>query len=157
MQNKNFFEIFEIPQTYNINEKQLEERFFALQKQYHPDSSNIENNIISSQINISYQTLLNKTKRAAYIINLWYGVDVLQEKTIQNPTILMDILQIQENFDDARNNKDLLRDITAKIENKRQTLIQNLGVLLDKKNDETKHEAINEATMLIFIDKIINK
>ncbi|CAL4043995.1 Co-chaperone protein HscB [Buchnera aphidicola (Tetraneura ulmi)] len=74
---KNYFDIFNLPISFQIDIKILTERFYNLQKKYHPDFHIYEDkktkiNIInkSIKINHAYQVLIDPIKRAEYLIYL---------------------------------------------------------------------------------------
>ena len=104
----NFFEIFNIPQEYNLDKKALENKLNDLQKQYHLDSSNsLEQKFLiemrSSRVNIAYQTLNSDLKRAIYLMNLWYKIDIEDESTLfYDKKIIQEILDIQSNLYDIK-------------------------------------------------------
>lgn len=75
--NKNFFDLFGIPISYQINQTTLRENFLKLQARFHPDTavrqSAFERKAIeklATQINQAYQVLCDPILRANYLLDL---------------------------------------------------------------------------------------
>ena len=75
---KNFFEIFNLPCQFKIDKKLLEQQYYQLQNQYHPDLQNKNNNLDIADINYGYQVLSQDLERAIYLLKI-IGIDILAE------------------------------------------------------------------------------
>ncbi|MEK9649239.1 MAG: Fe-S protein assembly co-chaperone HscB [Gammaproteobacteria bacterium] len=77
----NFFEIFSLPASFQVDVSSLEAQYRKLQAEYHPDrfscaadSERVQALQLASLINDAYETLKSPLKRAAYLLTL-NGVD----------------------------------------------------------------------------------
>jgi molecular chaperone HscB len=77
----NFFEIFSLPASFQVDVSSLEAQYRKLQAEYHPDrfscaadSERVQALQLASLINDAYETLKSPLKRAAYLLSLT-GVD----------------------------------------------------------------------------------
>ncbi len=129
---QNFFELFLLSTKFSLDLDALEEKYFAFQKQFHPDSAGvaeIENSIL---VNEAYQVLQNPLRRAAHILQL-NGIDVEKDGGAVKPDMatLGEVLEIQEKILDSSPQeileikkylqseiKSLLENIASKLENK---------------------------------------
>ena len=126
---KNYFEWFELPENYTINDMALLAVYQRLQQQYHPDrfiGSGADSKRlctqISSLINDAYQTLKNPLKRAVYLLKL-KGVDVgLETDTQFSRDFLLDQLEWQETIErlqqspNAEKREEKMRELNASIQ-----------------------------------------
>lgn len=87
---KNYFEIFNLPQKFELDLQALDAKYFELQKQLHPDMKG-GSEIDSAQLNAAYKTLKNKFKRAEYLVEL-SGENQLQAA----PELLMEMMELRE-------------------------------------------------------------
>jgi len=98
----NYFELFELPLSYTISQKDLTTAYYALNRQWHPDryttagpdkqSKAME---MSSRINEGYQTLKDTTKRLHHILQILHAAPQEgQEKMPQS--FLMEMMDINE-------------------------------------------------------------
>ena len=89
---QNYFEIFQLPLQFNINEKKLDESYRSILKSIHPDrfvnATEAEKKLSlskSTQINDAYQILKNPIQRAQYLLKL---NNVVQEKSLDNEFLI---------------------------------------------------------------------
>ncbi|MDR2766431.1 MAG: Fe-S protein assembly co-chaperone HscB [Holosporaceae bacterium] len=67
----NYFEIFGIPASYNLDVSHLTEAYLQKQGRSHPDvGGGASDSEDSALLNVAYGTLLNPLKRAEYLLNL---------------------------------------------------------------------------------------
>ena len=94
VEKKNFFELFNLPISVDINVESLELNYKKLQKSFHPDNF-INSTIVeqtsalrlSSQINDGYNTLKNIVIRIEYILTI-NGFIVDDSKTFRDKEFL---------------------------------------------------------------------
>jgi len=125
---QNYFEIFGLPVDFKLDTVVLTERYRELQKAVHPDkfanASDRDRRLAVQQaalINEALETLKFPLKRARYILQL-HGVGFDDEKeTTQDPTFLMEQMELRESLAEIRQNDDpfsalnkLMQDIHAK-------------------------------------------
>ena len=106
---KNFFELFNLPTSFDIDVNDLSSRFLKLQNLTHPDkhasSSDLQRRIAvqqSAYINQAFQTLRNPLQRAKYLLML-HGIDIDNEKNISmEPAFLMQQMELREQLESIR-------------------------------------------------------
>ena len=162
----NYFTLFNLPATFDIDLKALENNYRKIQSESHPDrfvtASNAEklHSMQTATIaNSAYLTLKSPGLRGSYLLGL-QGIVAIDEKNNQMPAdFLMQQIEWREAIEDAENARDiaalekLLNDIGVEAKNLQNTL-----------SNQFKNNALAEATdgtrKLIFMDKVradINK
>ena len=115
--NKNYFEIFSLSQKFSIDEQSLENKYLKLQKKYHPDLNPDINQNLAAELNNAYNTLIQPLKRAIYLIKIIFDIDLLKHNNYKlKPDILMEMMEINENIAENKNNPEKLAKIQHKIE-----------------------------------------
>jgi molecular chaperone HscB len=125
----------------------LKHEFLQLQSRAHPDLHPPENRVkaqaLSARINEAYKTLQNPLLRAQYLLSL-KGVEVAEDETakVDDPELLMEVLDARERIEDAASEEDLVEmktDNDARIEGSVKTLEKAF-----EKDDvaEAKNEAV---------------
>jgi len=73
----NYFEFYDLPEAFHVNEALVKKKFYQLSKEYHPDFYANEDDAKQQEIlelstlnNKAYQTLSNPAKRLEYILRL---------------------------------------------------------------------------------------
>nr|CAB3458615.1 unnamed protein product [Digitaria exilis] len=118
-----YFQIFGLNKEYNIKDNNLEGRYKEWQKKLHPDlvhsKSEKERGYAAEQSALvidAYRTLSNPLSRALYLLKL-EGIHVDEEKTINDPKLLMEVKEKLEtwshSFQEAFEKKDFDRAIEA--------------------------------------------
>ncbi len=105
----NPFEIYGLELSFIIDEKQLEQQYFALQMQFHPDkfvTKSTKEKMIASQIsmniNEAYQLLKDPILRADYLLVQNGLTSILDEKKQQvSPPVLMEQMEKREKLENA--------------------------------------------------------
>lgn len=98
----NYFEFFDLPVSFQIDEPELKRRFYANSKNYHPDFYTLEGEEKQAEIlelstlnNEAYKTLADFDKRMKYILELKEAL--AEEGKNQVPQdFLMDMMDINE-------------------------------------------------------------
>lgn len=115
---KNFFEIFSLPVSWELDSSVLNKKFRTLQLTFHPDryanKNDFEKRLVAqtaSTINQAYETLSSPLLRAQYLLKL-EGFDADQESHITSDgQFLMQQMLLREALSDAKdsaNPKDAL-------------------------------------------------
>lgn len=102
---KHYFDLFNLPIAFDVNQEKLKAQFLALQKQYHPDQT-AQSNPISDIINSAYQTLSKDDARAVYLLEV-LGHVVNLDKTLDDKTFLTDMMQLRIELEEAKENNDM--------------------------------------------------
>lgn len=103
------FARLDLPRRFDVDTAELDRRYFALQRQLHPDRfasrSARERAVSQSQavaLNEAYETLKDPLSRAEYMLKL-NGVDVNPDgcNTVRDPTLLMEQMERREALAEA--------------------------------------------------------
>ena len=116
----NFFELFDLPVSYDVDLTQLQQQYMKLQKQFHPDrfvsGSDLEKRLSmqhTSWINEGQTTLKDPVLRACYLLKL-KGVDVsLENETTMDAAFLMQQLEMRESLENIKNEPDPLETLDS--------------------------------------------
>jgi len=111
----NFFELFELPVSYEVDLNQVQKKYMDLQKQVHPDkfanASDAEKRLSMQQtswINEAQTTLKDPVLRASYLLKL-KGTDInLENETTMDAAFLMQQLEMRERLEHIRKEDDPL-------------------------------------------------
>ena len=116
----NFFELFDLPITYDVDLTKVQPRYMQLQKQVHPDkfanASDREKSLSMQQtswVNEAKTTLENPVLRAIYLLKL-KGLDInLDNETTMDAVFLMQQLEMRERLENVNNEADPLATLDA--------------------------------------------
>src|SRR4051794_6042601 len=111
---QNHFELFHLPQRFEIDMSALDKAYREVQNRVHPDkfahASDAEKRVAmqwATRANEAYQTLKDPYKRAAYLCEQ-NGVDVQAESNTAMPAdFLMQQMEWREALEDAKHSKDV--------------------------------------------------
>ncbi|MDZ4262005.1 MAG: Fe-S protein assembly co-chaperone HscB, partial [Pseudomonadota bacterium] len=106
---QNYFELFGLPVSYDLDDNALTERYRDLQKVFHPDhfasASDQERRLSlqqAAQINSAYDTLRDPLARARYLLTL-QGLEYNDESsTIRDMEFLEEQMELRERLADIR-------------------------------------------------------
>lgn len=105
---KNYFEFFEIPISFGIDEADIKKKFYQNSKSFHPDlhaqASFADQDAMlkmSTFNNLAYKTLSNDDRRLAYILEL-FGKIGKEIKPIMPQMFLMEMMDINEQVMDIK-------------------------------------------------------
>ncbi|KZN28722.1 co-chaperone HscB [Pseudoalteromonas luteoviolacea] len=115
-----YFELFNLPAIYNVDLKQLNQRYLELQRAVHPDKyagkSEREKLLAvqkTSEINDALAVLKHPVKRAEYMLSE-RGVDIrAEQQTLQDPAFLMQQMELREALEDIQHSSDPESEIDA--------------------------------------------
>lgn len=140
----NFFELFGLPQRYDVDASQLSTRYRDLQRVTHPDKfaqaaerERRESAQLSAHLNEAFQTLKDPIKRARYLLAL-RGVQTNEETdTVMDGTFLLQQMELREELEHARGATD------------RIARLEQLAVTLDKQRRDKQAQlqrALDDST-----------
>lgn len=134
-----YFDLFQLPKQFDLDNDQLEQRYHALAAQFHPDKFAGKNSfeqkqamMMATTVNEAYRVLKNPLDRAAYILQE-QGIDPdSPEHTHFPPEFLMQQMEWREAIEEARSEKNspLLTEISTEIQEKQNSLYKQLSILL---------------------------
>jgi molecular chaperone HscB len=129
----NYYELFELPISPVVDKNGISKKYFALQKEFHPDfftnetEEDKENALAqSAAINKGFTIFSNKEKTLEYFLQL-KGIIVADEKYNLPPDFLMEMMELNEGFDEEA-------DIEAKVAAFEQELLLEIEPLLNPEN-----------------------
>lgn len=119
----NFFELFGLPVSYDVDLNQIQQHFMALQKQVHPDKfangTDQEKRFSMQQtswLNEAQSTLKDDVLRATYLLKLKCTDINLENETTMDTVFLMQQLEMRERLENIKQEADPLAalDVMAK-------------------------------------------
>ena len=155
---QNYFELFNLPEKFEIDSVRLQENYRSIQKEIHPDrfatsteNEKVQSMIKSTQVNDAYQTLKSPTKRAKYILSLHKSV----EKITLPPDFLMQQMEWEEHLEDIEKNNKELDQFKLAINKKYEEYSLMLSTQID--NEQNWNEAAITIDKLYFVEKLLHK
>ena len=164
---KNYFELFGLPITFDLDLADLAARYRDLQRRFHPDrfasASESERRFslqLTAQVNAAFQTLKDPVARARYLLGL-QGVDTGEDTdTAMDTAFLMEQMDLRESLDEAR----AAADRHARLESLRQRVEEDLearSVQLRARFTENSESARRQARNLVremqFLQKLTHE
>jgi len=133
----NYFELFEMPVTLEIDPGKLAKKYFELQKKYHPDfytqASEYEQEEaleISSQLNKALKVFKDRDETIKYVLQL-KGLLEEEEKYQLPPDFLLEMMELNEELSD---------DSAARIASIEKELYSEIASIIENYNDERINE-----------------
>ena len=127
----NYFELFDIPVSLQVDKNTLAKKYFELQKQFHPDfftqateheqSEALEK---SSQINKALKVLKNQNETIKYVLQL-KGLLEEEEKYQLPPEFLMEVMELNEEL--SANSQQQINDFETEIYEPVKNIIENFS------------------------------
>ncbi|GGY99844.1 MULTISPECIES: co-chaperone HscB [Shewanella] len=160
----NYFELFEIPQRFDVDIAELSNRYRELQKTVHPDkfaNAGEQQKLLAisktAQVNDGYQTLKDPIRRAEHML-LLRGVDIDNESTtMKDSGFLMQQLEWREALAELRDSDNIDADIAAleaEFTQYRQQLLDNLSKQLVDTQASSAMLAADQVRKLKFMAKL---
>lgn len=140
--NRNYFELFDLQPSYQLDLALLQERQQNLQSNCHPDrfvnADEREKRIsvqMASWVNQAFETLSDPVKRANYLLEL-SGLEANDEsQTTSDTDFLMEQIELREQIDACRQSDDALgccEHVAADLENRARLLSEEFVQHFDK-------------------------
>ena len=156
-----YFQLFTLPEQFDIDTKLLEANFRKIQSASHPDrfvSATAADKLASMQLatlsNEAYCTLKNAARRAKYLLEK-QGINAVADTNTALPMdFLMQQMEWREQLEDAKTAKDIaaMDKLLSALRGEAKSLERELSGLFDDKKD---YASATEVTRkLIFIDKV---
>jgi molecular chaperone HscB len=137
---KNYFELFDIPVSFEVDRETLSLRYRDLQRAVHPDrfaSASEQEKRISVQqaalINEAFQALKSPLPRARYLLEL-NGITLDDNDTNMDPSFLMEQMELRESLAEVRSKDDPFGELNSlrdRIEGKERELVESLQQLFN--------------------------
>lgn len=119
MSSSDYFQLFELPPSFQVDEALLSQRYRELQKQFHPDRYAAESAAVQKEamqkaadINTAYSTLRDSVLRARHLLALAGHAVNVESKTVSDTDFLMAQMELREQLEEASDFSELaaLRD-----------------------------------------------
>ncbi len=143
----NYYELFELPIAPVVDKSGISKKYFELQKKFHPDfytnetEEDRENALTqSAAINKGFTIFSNKEKTLEYFLQL-KGVIVADEKYNLPPDFLMEMMELNEDFDEETNTEDKVNAYEQELLLEIEPLLSTENAALLTENDFQKLKA----------------
>ena len=161
---RNYFEIFGLPETYRVDLSEITQRYRELQQKLHPDryasASDQERRLsvqMTAQVNEAFQTLKDPVRRGRYLLQL-RGVDTGEESdTAMNPAFLMQQMELREALDEVRQSDSPLTQLDSlesEVNNAFDSRVDRLGECFTVEDEESLKAAREIVRELQFLQKL---
>jgi len=147
------FALFQIPRSFRVDLKDLEERYLKLQRILHPDRSagKSEHDLLlaakkSVDLNEAYETLKDPLLRGKYLL----GENEGSSESHQNPTLLEEILSWQETL--SINSDEKMRE--SFLQERRADFERTIEAINIAFKEENREEARTLLARLSYLKKI---
>ena len=154
----NYFEFYDIPESFNPDQALLKKQFYRLSKEYHPDFYVTESDERQQEIlelstlnNKAYHTLNDPAKRLEYILRT-HNLISEGAKPQLPADFLMEMMDINERLMEVEN-AEQLGDIAAEalaVENDLQSALDVLTADYETLNDTTKEDRLNKIADIYY-------
>lgn len=157
----NYFELFSIPQSFDIDLKMLEKHYLEMLSRVHPDTavqlSDTERRLTlqwATLTNEAYQTLKRPLERARYLLGLM-GIQTREDDNTAMPReFLLEQMEWRETLHQSilLKNETAIEALETQIRNERTSLLESLSTLF---NDEKKtQDTVVIVRQLAFLEKL---
>ncbi len=118
---KNYFDLFALPCTFDLDLRALKDCYQLLQKNFHPDryasASDCEKRLAmqhTTELNDAYSVLKDPVKRGFYLLSLHQsdGQDLSEEVSIKDPDFLMKQFELREELEAIRTAPDSMDQLS---------------------------------------------
>ena len=161
---QNYFELFSMRTSFDVDLTKLSENFRQLQQAVHPDrfaNSSDQEKRLSVQraafINEAHQTLKSPQRRARYLIELQGVVFDDQANPVMSPMFLMQQIELREALSEVKSKADpeaALDKILAELKSSRIVVLDNLAQQLNEPENADLDKASQLMHELQFLDKL---
>ena len=164
--NQNFFELFELECSVDINSEILEKKYLNFQKNFHPDkfvnASDYEKRMslqITSHINEAYKVLKNDYLKSMYLLKIkGYDIDN-QNNTISDSGFLMHQMELREESDEimSKKNKNLKKDFFTKLDSLKKKFQDDFKIKYESELFEEASDSIKKMKFYISIENDLKR
>ena len=161
---KNYFELFGLPVSFELDVNDLAARYRDLQRHVHPDkfanASDAERRLslqMATLINEAFQTLKDPVQRGRYLLSV-RGIDLGEETdTAMAPAFLMEQMEWRESLDEVRqaeNPHKQLAELANQIERRMQDTVGRFRSAFSAETPESMKQARNLVREMQFLEKM---
>jgi len=160
----NYFQLFDLPEQFELDLTELGSRYLVLQKRFHPDNfaaASERDRLLSVQqtanINDAYHSLKQPLLRAEHLLAL-RGLKISNEqRSFTDPAFLMQQMELREQLAEIREQADpeqAVFDIEQQLLQQRKILQNALNLALSACTPEQDHQAAELVRKLKFFYKL---
>jgi molecular chaperone HscB len=164
---KNYFELFGLPVTFDLDVADLAARYRDLQRRFHPDrfasASGPERRLslqLTAQVNAAFQTLKDPVARARYLLGL-QGIDTGEDTdTAMDTAFLMEQMELRESLAEAREAADRharLESLRQRVEGEFETRTALLRTRFAENSEPARRQARNLVREMQFLQKLAHE
>jgi len=164
---KNYFELFDLPVTFDLDSVDIASCYRALQRRFHPDrfalASEPERRLslqLTAQVNAAFQTLKDPVARARYLLGL-QGVDTGEDTdTAMDTGFLMEQMELRESLAEAREAADRharLESLRQRVEGEFETRSARLRDCFALNSEPALRHARNLVREMQFLQKLAHE
>ena len=156
---RNIYEIFGLVPEYVINRREIEQKYFSLQRRIHPDNfmnSNENEKLFAemhtAMINDAFKKINDSVSRANELLKI-LGFDInFENSTFKDTKTLHEIMFLQEELEEIRNEKE--KEI---LQNKVENLVNDdMNTLIENFNSKKLDEAFRTNVRISYLKKLMN-
>jgi molecular chaperone HscB len=137
----NYFELFEMPLSLQVDKKYVQDKYFELQKKYHPDffsneSEEEQADVLekSSMVNKAYKTFQNDDETIKYVLQLKELLEE-EEKYELPPEFLIEMMELNEALMEVEDSS--LEETETKINQLEKHLYDKVQNIVEYYNEDT--------------------
>lgn len=161
-----YYDFFEIPHLLSLDLKDLEQRFYALSRKWHPDRfarAGVEERQsavdASALLNDGYRTLRDPIKRAAYLLKeQGFDIGEQQSKDVP-PELLEEVFELNMALEES--DEEAIAEARTTFERMRQTIDESLAVKYQEYDERRSHEVLADIRGLLnrrrYIENLVQK
>ncbi len=166
VQGANYFELFGLPRSYEIDPRELARKYLAISKNIHPDrfasgDPQMQSFALraSASVNRAYEVLSDPRHRAEYLLESAGGQSAAQDKRVP-ADLLSRVMMLREEIEDAKAGGDAatLEGIRAGVSNDRDETVTRIAKLcnaLPGGTPETRDELRQQLNALKYLDNLL--
>lgn len=158
----NYFELFEMPVSLQVDKKYVQDKYFELQKKYHPDffsneSEEEQDDVLekSSMINKAYKTFQNDDETIKYVLQLKELLEE-EEKYQLPPEFLIEMMELNEALMEVDDSS--LEETETKINQQQKLLYDKVQKIIEYYNeDNTTNEQLLQVKDYYYKKKYLKR
>lgn len=164
--NKNYFELFDLPQSFEVDSEVLSLRYRDMQRLVHPDrfaDADEQQRLAAVQqtahLNDAFQTLKEPLRRARYLLGL-LGVPVDDTDTRMDTGFLLEQMELRERLEAVRSASDPFEALNATreaVEAKERDLIELLRRDFSDGAESSLQRARDSVRKLQFMQRLLEE
>lgn len=164
---RNYFELFGLPERFDIDAAELASRYRELQRRFHPDrfaaaseSDRRRSVQMTAEINAAYQALRDPVARGRYLLELRGVAMHADTDTRMEPAFLMQQMELREALAEARTAADRGARLTGLQQEVVELMEQKVAALrrhLAASGDDANAAARNAVREMQFLQKLAHE